>query len=77
MTDLLPTFPVDQITRGLLREALNATLDADFRIVGAEFSMGRLLEFMSGGITDDGYQVVYTRDDVIRALLDEIDATPA
>lgn len=73
MPALLPTFPVDEITRAHLREALKATLDENSNVVGAEFSMGRFLEFMSGHVVDDGCHVVYTRDDVIRALLDEVD----
>lgn len=74
MPALLPRFPVNEVTVSLLREALGASLDGSHGVTGAEFSMPRLLEMLSPPVPDvAGCQVVYTRDDVIAALLDELD----
>ena len=56
--DMLPSFPVDDITLNNVEHALGGALDRDpdadpdddfpFKLVGAEFSLDQLLDFMAG-----------------------------
>lgn len=71
------TIPVDDTSLALIEDATNATLeinsDGEPVVMGAEFSMNRLLEFWSGYNADStDTPVLLTRDDIIRALIDEI-----
>ena len=84
MSNTLPPFPVDEVTLSNVRHSLSASFGEDHEIVGAEFSLHRLLDFMSGFDEskveyEDGSEGVacyphptYTYHDVIRAMLDEI-----
>lgn len=84
----LPPFPTDEVTLAALRHALGASYTCDgttHRIVGADMNVSQLLNFLSGydrsrlvPLSADGTWVeypgtVYSRDDVIRALLDEVE----
>ena len=91
MAELGP-FPVDDATLLALEHALEASLaydeDGNCGVVGAEFTVSKLLEFLSGydpsltshlGFRPDGIEVVeylggpqYHEHDVIRALINEI-----
>jgi len=42
------TIPLDDTSLTLLEEALDAALDGDGAVVGAEFTLSRLLDFWSG-----------------------------
>ena len=70
--ETLPSFPVDDVTLDLVEHALAGTLTFDGcdpgdgpRLVGAEFSLSKLLDFLSGydktlnvPLTDeDGYEI--------------------
>lgn len=44
----LGPFPVDDVTLNLIYESLGASLDENHEVVGAEFTLSRLLEFLSG-----------------------------
>lgn len=75
--DELPPFPVDDTTLDLLDQALDARVD-----VNPELLMPKLLDFLSGYDPSkveegpDGIDYypgeVYSRDSVIRALIDEV-----
>lgn len=76
------TIPLDDASLTLLLEALDASLGDDGSVVGADFTLSRLLEFWSGydesklvQISDDVYEhpeAVLHPNDVIRALIHEI-----
>lgn len=74
-------FPVDDITLAHLEHALDTSLDENFEPVGGEFTLLRLLEFLSGYDetmnvnNEDVWEIpitMYSKDDVIRALIAEI-----
>lgn len=71
-----PTVPVDDTSLALIEDALNASLELDNDgepvVIGAAFSMNRLLEFWSGDVRHDRLPVLLHRDDIIRALIGEI-----
>lgn len=69
--------PVDDTSLALIEDATNASLeinsDGEPAVIGAEFSMNRLLEFWSGYDADStDTPVLLGRDDIIRALIGEI-----
>jgi len=68
MPDVLPSFPVDDVTLAALEHALGGALsceDGEPRLVGAEFSVSTLLDFLSGYdpsqivpcVDDDGFVI--------------------
>lgn len=79
-------FPVDDLTLSALEHALDAAYEVDdegtHTVVGAEFNLTQLLDFLSGydpadtaslhGNVSEHTQPLYTRDDVIRALIAEV-----
>ena len=93
----LPPFPVDDATLAAVRHSLDASLTFDDddlllenpRVVGADYTLSTLLDFLAG-VGDDPHGVLeliqdnpqiwydprphYDLHDVIRALLDEIAA---
>ena len=95
MTSELPPFPVDDLTLTSIEHALGASLTFDDddvlmerpRVIGADFTLGTLLDFLAG-VRDDPDGVAelvredpevwydprphYSLHDVIRALIDEI-----
>lgn len=85
--NLLPSFPVDDVTLDCLEHALNGAwhVDADgnHRLVGADYSFTQLLDFLSGydpawlietepGIVEYRGGALYHSHDVIRALIAEV-----
>jgi hypothetical protein len=87
MAETLPDFPVDDVMLDLLEHALGGLyeVDDDFgtRLVGADYSLPQLLDFLSGydpeqvvplggGIEEYVGGPLYTRDDIIRALIAEV-----
>lgn len=81
----LGPFPVDDATLGALEHALDATLtftpDGEPVVVGAEYSLGRLLEWLSGPseVLEDPetplvtrVQPAYSTSDALRALIGEV-----
>lgn len=86
----LPPFPVDDFTLDQLEHAMGGSFTIDeageHQLVGADFSMSALLDFLSGydpsqeKLLEDGpipvYEYtggpLYTRDCVIQALIDEV-----
>lgn len=83
----LPPFPVDECTLGNIEHALDARMSVDeegaHHVAGADFTMPALLNFQSGydpalveplgdGIVEYVGGELYTRDDVIRALVAEV-----
>ena len=78
--------PVDEASLALIEDALNAGFECDeegnHALVGAEFSINQLLMFWSGYDNSRLIQIderwseypdpVLTRDDIIRALINEI-----
>lgn len=79
-TPELGPFPVDDATLGVLEHALGASYVVDedeHEVVGADMTVPKLLDFLSGydesKVVDGTYPgPVYTRDDVIRALIAEV-----
>lgn len=69
MPETLPPFPVDDVALAALEHALDARLtvdeDGNTRVVGADMSVGRLLDFLAGNdgsrvkplLDEDGYEV--------------------
>lgn len=85
----LGPFPVDDVTLSLVSQALNThfeVIDGEHVISGGEFTLNRLLEFLSGydvhrqdqEIAEDGSVVnvypgvIYSKEDVIKALINEV-----
>jgi hypothetical protein len=61
VTDLLPPFPVDDVTLATIEHALGGAWDVDeegnHTLVGAEFTFDRVLDFMAGIDVNDRSQV--------------------
>lgn len=83
----LGPFPVDDVTLSLVYQSLNThfdVIDGEHVLVGGEFTLSRLLEFLSGydaaravpDTTDEDVMIypgqIYTKEDVIRALINEV-----
>ena len=79
----LAPFPVTDSILDLVEHALNGALDDNHELVGAEFSLHQLLDFLSGydpakveQIGEDIYKYVggplYHYTDIIRALIAEV-----
>lgn len=82
----LPDFPVDDGTLNLLEDSLNGsfTVDADgtHHLVGADFTVSDLLDFLSGydeaklETGENGWEEypdpLYHINDVVRALIAEV-----
>lgn len=81
------TFPIDDYSLTLLREACDASLvveeDGTHSVVNGEFTLTQLLDFFSGYNPEESEEVginiyeytggtMYSYSDVIRALTDEI-----
>lgn len=81
MTDII-TVPLDDMSLGLMLEAMNTALDGNHELVGGTITMNQLLNFWSGydkaKELDEGENMSYyphpvlMRDDIIRALIEEI-----
>lgn len=75
MTDII-TVPLDDISLGLMLEAMNTAYACDENgnhfLVGGTITMPQLLNFWSGYDETHEEPVVLMRDDIIRALIEEI-----
>lgn len=83
----LSTFPIDDVTLSAIEHAMGGsfTVDSDgtHRLVGADYSMSDLFNFLSGYDPDAVVMIseevaeyvggpIYNRDDIIRALIAEV-----
>jgi len=68
MNRTLPPFPVDDSTLDLLEESFKAAYtiaeDGEHQIVGAEFNLPRLLDFLSGSDPDRSHLIGYSGDGI-------------
>ena len=73
--------PLDDHALELLLEAMNSAYEVDehgnHTVVNGEFTVTRLLDFWSGYDARIEVPTVLTRDDVIRALIEEVKALRA
>jgi hypothetical protein len=81
LSGIMMSFPVDDHVLTLLEDAMRGGFEVDpdgtHRLVGAEFTVNKLLDFYSGynpeNVVNEVYLgTLYTKDDVIRALIAEV-----